>query len=258
MRESPGFVSMFNMTNPTAMLDNFRESSFETTFIAHIVPTLAVPAFATEPLFRGAVWSGAGGSWIENILYKQSPLETRPLAEALLGYPAYGRELTASDAALSLVQWVGEGTDPPTYGHALADERDAGEGRSILMFQGIVDTYILPPIANSLSLSVELDRRGLPWTKEAPLRRWVRCCPIRGARPSSCPPRGIGAGRRRWWCNTPRTASRMATRSCFSSKRQNTNMVVSWRACGPGRLAFHRPAAPMIPVTEPLLGWSGI
>ncbi len=188
-----GQLLMFNFGNPAAMLDNFRELDYETALWAEVAPTLsidasgcegasdqvgfdgeqvalfghsmgatsAVPAFAIQPKYRGLVLSGAGGSWLENILYKQSPFEIKPLAEAVVGYAAIDRELTRQDPLMSLVQWAGEATDPPVFAPTIAlDPPDGETPRSVLMFQGIVDTYILPPIANPLSLALGADLAG--------------------------------------------------------------------------------------------------
>jgi hypothetical protein len=183
-----GQFLMFNLTNPPAMLDNFRQADFETARAADLVPawafsgdgcdgfeaddgqvrfdaghlalfghsmggTIAPVAAAAQPAYRTLVWSGAGGSWIENVVFKQKPAVTRPLADALMGYGALGRTITVDDPVLSLVQWAGEATDPPLHAGALGD-------RDILMTQGIVDHYILPPIANALSMAAELDLAG--------------------------------------------------------------------------------------------------
>jgi pimeloyl-ACP methyl ester carboxylesterase len=119
--------------------------------------TIAPLTAAAQPRFRAMVLSGAGGSYLHNVVYKQSPLEVRPLAEAMLNYPAYGRTLTPSDPFLSIVQWASESADPPPYAAAQADGPDAPH---VLMFQGIVDSYILPPMANAMSLSLGLDLGG--------------------------------------------------------------------------------------------------
>jgi hypothetical protein len=175
---------MFNMTNPEAMLDNLRQSSFEAALTAHLLDgvsidasdcpgatadarfdtgtlalfghsmgaTIAPPAVAIEPRYGATIWSGAGSSWVENVVFKQSPLETRPLAEALVGYTAY--TLTEHDPFLSIVQWAGEASDPPPYALLERPRLD------VLMVQGIVDTYILPPMANATSLAFGLDLGG--------------------------------------------------------------------------------------------------
>jgi pimeloyl-ACP methyl ester carboxylesterase len=166
-------------------LDNFREADAEVALHAHLLDgvtidtsscdgapasstfatehvvlfghsmgaTIAPTAAAIEPRYDALILSGAGGSWIANVVYKQSPLHVRPVAEAAVGYASLGRTLTEADPALSMVQWAGEATDPAVHGAELLD-------RDVLMFQGIVDTYILPPIANPLSLAMQLDLAG--------------------------------------------------------------------------------------------------
>src|SRR5579883_2502723 len=183
---------IFNVLNPTAMRDNVRQSSLELIVTAHLMDnvtvdasdcpgvtapndmvkfdtstmalmghsmgaTIAPPAIALEPRYRALVMSGAGGSWIENIVYKQKPLAVKPLAEALIGLTG-DYSLTDWDPLLSLLQWAGESADPPVYSRALT--REGTPPRDVLMFQGIVDHYILPPIANAESLSLGLDLAG--------------------------------------------------------------------------------------------------
>lgn len=176
---------MFNITNPPAMRDNVRESALELALMADVVAGLRLDAsacpgsaaevgfdvgrlgimghsmggwiapmvLAAEARFRIAVLSGAGGSWIENVVYKQRPVAPKPFAEAVLGYE--GREVHPHDPALSLLQWAVESADPAVY----AARANAHPGH-VLMVQGIVDTYILPPIANTTSLSLALDLAG--------------------------------------------------------------------------------------------------
>ncbi len=179
---------IFNIANPEALRDNLRQSAAELTLLPAFLSglTLDVPdcpgaaehggavTLTTEPLllvghsmgatiapatlgvidgFDGVVLSGAGGSWIENIVYKQSPLEVRPIAEQMLGYDS--GELDVFDPFLTLLQWGGEGADPPVFAEDIR-----ASSRSVLMIQGIVDTYILPPIANATSLSMALDLGG--------------------------------------------------------------------------------------------------
>ncbi len=185
---------IFNVFNATALRDNIRESALELILFAHILPTLSIDAaacpgvaatvrldgkrlalmghsigasiaplvLAAEPLYRLAILSGAGGSYIENILWKRKPLAVLPLAEALLQYPA-DSHLTQSEPALTLVQWAAEPSDPPVYAHRIVRQPAAGEApRHVLMEQGIVDNYILPNIANASSLSLGLDLGGAP------------------------------------------------------------------------------------------------
>jgi hypothetical protein len=174
---------MFNIGNVGAMRDNVRQSAVELTLIPDLLDGLEAPGcdggvatfdgdhlalfghsmgatigpltLALEPRFGAAIFSGGGGSWIHNVVHKQSPLEVRPLAEAMLRYADYGRTLGEHDPVLSLLQWVGESADPPVWGRSIQ-----GHNTHILMLQGIVDTYILPPMANALSLSLGLDFAG--------------------------------------------------------------------------------------------------
>jgi hypothetical protein len=120
--------------------------------------TILQPALLYEPRFRAAILSGGGGSYLENLMHKESPIEVKPLAELILGYPARHRELTEYDPVLSLVQWASEPADPPVYNLLLSGR--SGGGPHLLMLQGIVDTYIPPPVANASSLSLGLDLAG--------------------------------------------------------------------------------------------------
>lgn len=185
---------IFNIQNPPALRDNVRQSAVELALQAHIAPRLridasrcpgletggqparldpgAVAAFgssmgatilplavAHEPRIRAAVLTGAGSSYIDNILYKEKPIATRGLAELLLGFPSHHRELTSLDPILSILQWGAEPADPPVYARRILVEPRGAE-HHVLMIQGVVDRYILPPMANATALSVSLDLAG--------------------------------------------------------------------------------------------------
>jgi hypothetical protein len=180
---------VFNFTNPFALRDNLRQSALELALLPDVLDDLRVDAsecpglasddvgfdldhlalmghsmgatiaplvLAAEPRYGLGILSGAGGSWIENVIYKESPLRVRPIAEAILGYRPGA--LRAHDPALMLMQWAGEPADPPVFARDIV----AAPGRDLLMLQGIVDTYILPSIANATSLSLGLDLVGEP------------------------------------------------------------------------------------------------
>jgi hypothetical protein len=182
---------MFNVNNPEAMVDNIRQSALELALTAHVMNELTVDAtdcpgvdsmvtfeartlmghsmgatiapltFHVEPLYEALILSGAGGSWIMNVVHKESPVVVRPFAEALLGIT--GRwMLHEHDPILGILQWAGESADPPAYA-----ARFEG-GRHVLMLQGIIDTYILPPMANATSLSYGLDLGGESLDAEEP------------------------------------------------------------------------------------------
>jgi hypothetical protein len=186
---------MFNVFNPPALRDNVRESAAEYALFARVLASLQIdvsdcpgttsPArfdatrmglmghsmgatiapltLSLEPMYRVAVLSGAGASWIENIVWKQQPLDLAPAFELFLHYTQRERTLTENDAALTLLQWAEEPADPLVYTRALVAEPPPGQpARHVLMEQGIVDHYIMPPIANATSLSLGLDLAGAP------------------------------------------------------------------------------------------------
>lgn len=180
----------FNVGNLGAMRDNIRESAVELAVIAHVGVALRVDASdcdgaggasigfdashvaimghsmgawiaplaaAHEPLFGAMILSGAGGSWIANIMWKQKPVAPLPVISTLLRHA----DLRAHDPVLSLAQWALESSDPQIYGPLIVREPPPGGApRHVLMMQGIVDNYLLPRIANATSLSLGLDLAG--------------------------------------------------------------------------------------------------
>jgi hypothetical protein len=186
---------MFNVFNPPALRDNVRESGVEYALYAHVLSaltldvsdcpgttgpahfdtshfalmghsmgaTIAPLAAAFEPLYGAVVASGSGASWIENVIWKQQPLDVRGVIGVLLGYTQQRRSLDDDDPVLTLFQWAEEPADSDVYSRGLVAEPPAGlPPRNWLMEQGIVDHYILPPIANAMSLSLGLDLLGTP------------------------------------------------------------------------------------------------
>lgn len=186
---------MFNIGNPGALRDNTRQSAAELALQAHVLAqitidvsdcagavapnglahfdsgtmalmghsmgaTIAPLTLAFEPLYRAGLLSGAGGSYIENVMFKLHPLAVKGFAEVLVGLAGTGHGLTEHDPVLSIFQWAAEGADPPVYGDLIIEAPAAGAPRHVLMMQGIVDNYILPPIANATSLSFGLDLAG--------------------------------------------------------------------------------------------------
>jgi hypothetical protein len=185
---------LFNVSNIAAMRDNVRENALELDVIAHVatklhldasdcppaVGTGAGPADVTfdaahfglmghsngawisplaaahEPLFGALLLSGAGGSWIENILYKKKPLAPYGVIASLLRV----FELRADEPIMTLAQWALEPADPQVYGASIVRAAPLGNPRHVLISQGMVDNYILPRIANSTNLSVGLDLAG--------------------------------------------------------------------------------------------------
>jgi hypothetical protein len=186
---------MFNVFNPVALRDNVRETAIELVLFEHILEgitfdasdcagltggpmvkfdmtraalmghsmgaTVAPLVLAFEPKYGAAILSGAGGSYIENVLYKTQPLNVKPDIELLIEYESQHLSLTENDPVLSLFQWAEEPSDTQVYANLITREPANGEpSRHILMEQGIVDHYILPAIANSLSMPLKLDLAG--------------------------------------------------------------------------------------------------
>jgi hypothetical protein len=213
---------LFNLTNPAAMLDNLRQSAMEVAITPQILDgvtidttdcdgagstftvdgdhlalfghsmgaTIAPTGAAFAPEYGALVLSGAGGSWIMNVVDKQNPLDVRPLADVMIGYDAdLGQDLNPHDPLLGLVQWGGEKVDPPVYGHRLTVDTP----RDILMFQGIVDTYILPSIANPLTLALGNDLGGPAYDDDPRLAAFPRTddlLPLVGSAPIDLPASG--------------------------------------------------------------------
>ena len=185
---------IFNFENAPALRDNIRESAlelallpamlkrlsfdasscpgldaggelrFDTTHLAlfgHSMGASIAPlALAEAPEFRAAILSGAGASWLDNVVYKEQPLPIAPLAEALLDYPP-DEHVSVHDPVVSLVQWAVEPADSQVYARALVREVPRGQSpRNVLMLQGIVDHYILPNIADAVSVPLGLSLVG--------------------------------------------------------------------------------------------------
>jgi hypothetical protein len=190
--------TIFNIFNAVALRDNVRESALELALFAHVIPTITLDAItcegahtasgssvvkfddshlsimshsmgstisplavAFEPSFGSVILSGAGGSWIENVVYKLMPLDVPGLLDSFFQYNADGRTLTEHDPAATMFQWAIESADPQVYDDMIIREPLPGSRpRDVLMIQGIVDHYILPPIANTTTLTLGLDLAG--------------------------------------------------------------------------------------------------
>lgn len=180
---------VYNFGNLRAMRDNVRQSALETVLLADAVERVQVDlrdcegatapnntgrfdagrvalfghsmgaaiaplAVAQQPRFTAVMLSGAGGSWIGNVMFKERPLPVRAAAEMLLRFPA--GTLRVDNPALAILEWAMEAADVAPYGRYVS--RSAP--RNILMMQGIVDHYIPPPVAQATSLSFGLDLAG--------------------------------------------------------------------------------------------------
>jgi pimeloyl-ACP methyl ester carboxylesterase len=186
----------FNVTNLGAMRDNIRESAIELDVMAHATVAMhlaatdcppagttnpgpadvtfdgthvaimghsmgawiAPIAAAEEPMFKSMIIDGAGGSYIENIMWKTKPTPVYPVVSAIVKET----DLKHDDPVLAISQWALEPSDPQVYANTFTSR--AG---NVLMVQGIVDDYILPDIANAMSLSLELQLGGTEYDTES-------------------------------------------------------------------------------------------
>jgi hypothetical protein len=189
--------TVFNVANPVALRDNVRQSAAELSLAASIASSLTLnvtacpgantpeggPArfdagtlaimshsmgstispltLAFEPRYRAAILSGAGGSWIENIVYKLDPLPLQPILSDLLGIsPGSGYTLGEGDPLVNMFQWAAESADAPVYDSRTIHHPVDAPAHNVLKVQGIIDHYILPPICNATTLSLGLDLAG--------------------------------------------------------------------------------------------------
>lgn len=186
-------ILLFNFFNPVAMRDNMRESAVELDLLASMLDDLRIDASACpdgpgngarldtaklvlmghstgawitpiaaafEPRFKNVIMSGAGASWIENILWKKSPLDVKLFATGILQYDET-HELTAYDPAVLLAQWAADPADPQQYAPHLIEQPPEAP-RNVLVFQSLDDTYIMPPIADALNESAGVELVDFP------------------------------------------------------------------------------------------------
>jgi len=191
--------AIFDIDNPIALRDNLRQSALELVALPYVlesinlsprgcrydgvgedptgVPSVRIDvdqlalfghsmgatigplAVAAQPLYRHVVLSGAGGSWIDNIVHKQRPIPTRPLAAGLLGEPDEAF-VDRFHPALTLLQWMGEPAETFLYASRFSKAAPRSQRADVLMVQGSVDRYILPPMANAMALAMGVDAAG--------------------------------------------------------------------------------------------------
>jgi hypothetical protein len=97
------------------------------------------------------------------------PLNVPGVLDVLFDYTSSGRALTEHDPAATMIQWAIESADPQVYDERIIAAPPAGShARDVLMFQGIVDHYILPPIANATTLTLGLDLGGVAVDQATP------------------------------------------------------------------------------------------
>jgi hypothetical protein len=158
-RSSTPVMATFNLANLTLMGHSVG-STVSPLALSYLEPATG------KSLFRQAIMSGAGGSYLDNLLYKEQPRLSIPfgdsdadLRHALEAGAALRQDIfNETNPDLNVGQWVLEPADPPPYNRGTASQlAGANPSQTILMFQGIVDHYIEPTMANAASLSLGLN-----------------------------------------------------------------------------------------------------
>lgn len=178
---------VYNIQDPAALKHNLQQSAFELALLIHNISHIQLNASSCaatlsdvrlsapvtlvghstgasiamlmghEPGIDTVILSGAGVSFLENILHKKKPIATKPLAELLLGYEP--GDLHAWDPTLNLLQATLEGADPQLYLPFFV-RAPLHSTKHMLVVQGVVDNYILPPLSNGFLRSTQIDVAG--------------------------------------------------------------------------------------------------
>lgn len=183
--DTSGFA-FYNPYNPVAVRDNHRQQAAEYERFAAVASTLALPGalvpeagaatlrfdarhfflhghstgsvvgaqmLASNADFRAGVLTGAGGSWLYNLVLKQATGSAELVAQ-LLAYRADDVvEVTDPMLQLASIAW-----DPiePMNQAPLWLER----GASVLLVAGLTDTYYLPRMQAALAHAARMDLVG--------------------------------------------------------------------------------------------------
>jgi len=182
-------VIFYNVFNPVALRDNHRQQAAEYEVLATLAKGLVLDGalvpeaaaaqvrfdaqrffvhghstgsvvgasvIASNDAFRAGVLSGAGGSWLYNLVLKQTPASAE-LVKPLLGY-VEGDTVDIFDPVLTLAATMWEPIEPMNQAPGWARElRARAAPSSVLIVEGIVDTYYLPRMVNALAMAAQVD-----------------------------------------------------------------------------------------------------
>lgn len=179
----------YNVFNPVALRDNHRQQVAEYEVLANLAKALTLDGtlvanvgvtsvkfdaahffvhghstgsvvgasiLASNDAFSAGALSGAGGSWLYNLVLKQTPMSAE-LVKGLLNYNE-GDGVDIFDPLLSLVATMWDPIEPmnqTSYWSGTPGARAAPV--SVLLFQGLIDTYYLPRMVNALSMAAGMD-----------------------------------------------------------------------------------------------------
>ena len=118
---------------------------------------LAIP---TEPGISAGMLSGAGGTWLQELTIADSPVPYRTLVRLLLGYDE-GDDVDAFDPPLTLFQTVMDPVDVTTWArHVARTPLPGSAAKPLLLIEGVIDTYHLPPMVDAQGVAAGLDVIG--------------------------------------------------------------------------------------------------
>ena len=189
---SPGLLDFFNVGNLGSFRDNFRQGMLDFTTVVNVVAGIALDAtlcpqassssgsfrydpdqlflfghstgstigsgvIALEPEVRGAILSGAGGSWIYNVTLAEAPLKMANIAGVLLNYQ-HPDVVDAFDPAVTLFQTTLESIEVMDWGAATVHRPLSNRSpKQLLLIEGLIDTFHFPRMVNAYAMSVGID-----------------------------------------------------------------------------------------------------
>lgn len=185
-------IAFFNFINLVALRDNIRQAASEFTMLPKMARNLEIPAemitqsdvgdgpaffdtdnfffwghstgssigdlvLAVEPAYKAGMVSGAGVSWIYNLIYKQEPL---PLGDvfALL---TEADELDEFHPLATLFQTVCDGGEAAYFAqHWIEKPLVANRPVNTMIVMGIFDRYFPPQMIDGLIVAAGVDLAG--------------------------------------------------------------------------------------------------
>lgn len=184
----------FNVGNIRAARDNVRQAAVDVIQLERLVPLLEIDEetsadgqlvtftdanlsymghsqgglngalyLAVTDGVEGAVLSGAGGGLLYSLTYKTGPYNIRNLMGIVMGFTGSNEELDAEDfgifhPTMNLAQMFFEPADGVNYGRHWHLEPIPGiRAKSVLMTEGMDDSYAPPETIEALAASADLD-----------------------------------------------------------------------------------------------------
>jgi pimeloyl-ACP methyl ester carboxylesterase len=210
----------FNVGNIWAARDNVRQAAVDVIQLERLVPTLEISTeishdgelhtlsqnrlsfmghsqgglngalyLAISQNARGAFLSGAGGGLLYSLTTKSSPVNIRNTMSLVFGFTGRTEELEAEDfgifhPTLNLVQLFFESADGVNYArHWFSEPLPSVPAKSILMTEGMDDTYAPPETIEPLATAGELD-------PVSPIERLIPGMELKGHDPLTPPVSG--------------------------------------------------------------------